>query len=256
MLARRADGGSVETVDISDNFGVFLVGEHVFVYYGSMSTAAPATAELRASVLSLVAALDPAVLSGESAALVVRDLAVIEKAAATGRMFAALRVAQSDAWRGQGHASAADWLAAQCGITVREAASQLGTAKKAEDLPKTKAAMRKGDLSPDQAEAVTGAAAADPGVEDSLLDSARNDTTSQLRDKAAKAKAAATDSATRERRIRAARSSSKPCCDPSRNRPSAPGAATASATPSRTAPTTRSSPCSRTSRVAAPSPPP
>jgi hypothetical protein len=38
------------------------------------------------------------------------------------------------------------------------------------------------------------------------LDSARKDTTSQLRDKAAKAKAAATDAATRERRIRASRS--------------------------------------------------
>jgi hypothetical protein len=164
------------------------------------------TAELRTELVAVVRALDPAVLSGESAAAVVRDLAVIEKAAATGRMFAALRVAQTDAWRGQGHASAADWLAAQAGITVREAASQLGTAKKAERLPKTKAAMRKGDLSPDQAEAVTGAAAADPGAEDSLLDSARNDTTSQLRDKAAKAKAAATDAATRERRIRAARS--------------------------------------------------
>ena len=46
--------------------------------------------------------LAPEQLSGEQPARVVSDLAIIEKAAATGRMFAALRVAQTDAWRGKG----------------------------------------------------------------------------------------------------------------------------------------------------------
>lgn len=164
------------------------------------------TADLRTATLGIVKDLHPEVLSGEQAAAVVRDLAVVEKAAATGRMFAAVRVATTDAWRGQGHLSAADWLAAQVGITVREAQAQLGTARKASRLPKTKQAMDDGDLSPTQAAAVTDAATADPAAEEDLLRSAATDTTASLKEKAAKAKAAATDSATRERRIHAERS--------------------------------------------------
>jgi len=166
----------------------------------------PPTTTLRTEILGVLADLRPETLSGDAAAAIVRDFATIEKAAATGRMFAAVRVAQTDAWRGQGHGSAADWLAAQAGITVREAAAQLSTAKQAEQLPDTERAMRKGRLSPGQAGAVAGAASADPDAEASLLDAAENDTTSRLKEKAAKAKAAATDSKTRERRIRAERS--------------------------------------------------
>ena len=66
--------------------------------------------------------------------------------------------------------------------------------------------MRDGKLSPGQAGAVAGAASVDPAAEDELLDAAANDTTSKLKEKAAKKKAAATDSRTRERRIRAERS--------------------------------------------------
>lgn len=153
-----------------------------------------------------MARLDAAVLSGDQAATLVADLATIEKAAAAGRMLAAVRVAKTDAWRGQGHASAADWLAAQAGITVREAAAQLGTARKAASFPKTESKMREGKLSPTQAGAVTDAAAADPAAEDDLLASAAADTTAALKERAARTKAAATDAQAREQRIRAERS--------------------------------------------------
>ena len=164
------------------------------------------TTELQAAVLAFVSSLTPELLTGEQAAIVVTDLALIEKAAATGRMFAALRVAQTNAWKGSGHASAADWLAAQCGISVTKAAAQLRTAKTATKLPKTKKAMDRGELSPDQADSVAGAAAVDPDAEEELLDSAGKDTTSELRRKADARKAAATDTAARERRIRKERS--------------------------------------------------
>lgn len=165
----------------------------------------PPAAELRTAAVALARTLDPELLTGEQAAAIVHDLAIAEKACATARMFAAVRVARTDAWRGQGHASAADWLAAQTGISVRAAASQLGTATKAGKLPKTADAMRNGRLSPDQAGAITDAATADPAAEDDLLSAAATDTTAALREKAARAKAAATDTATRERRIRAER---------------------------------------------------
>ncbi len=166
----------------------------------------PTASHLRTELIGFVRGLDAETLAPEAAMALVQELAAIEKAAATGRMFAAARVARSDAWRGQGHATAADWLAAQAGISVREAATQLGTAKRAAKLPDTERAMRDGRLSPTQADAVTDGATADPSAERSLLDSAANDTTAALRDKAAKARAAATDSATRERRIHARRS--------------------------------------------------
>lgn len=162
--------------------------------------------ELRTEVVTFTKALDPEVMTGEQAAAVVRELAVIEKAAATARMFAAVRVAKSDAWRGQGHASAADWLAAQAGITVARAAAQLRTGRQAGALPKTKRAMQEGDLSPDQAESVASASTADPDAEDELLRAAAEETAAALRRKADAARAAATDAAERARRVRRERS--------------------------------------------------
>ncbi|WP_426574899.1 HNH endonuclease [Aquihabitans sp. McL0605] len=162
----------------------------------------PSPSTLRADSLRVARLLDPSTMTGDQAAAVVADLAIAEKACATGRMFAAVRVAETDAWRGRGHQSAADWLAAETRISVRDAHAQLGTARRARNLPKTKKAMDHGELSPDQAAAVTDGATADPGVEDDLLDAAANDTHAALRDKAAKAKAAATDTAERERQIR------------------------------------------------------
>lgn len=166
----------------------------------------PTATEIRRHVLAFVGEVVPEELTPGAAVALVEEFAVIERAAATGRMFCALRVARSDAWRGQGHATAADWLAAKAGISVREAAAQLGTAKRAADLPKTRDAMRSGRLSPTQAGAVTDGASADPGAEDDLLASAEQDTTAALKEKAAKARAAATDSAHREAKIRSERS--------------------------------------------------
>ena len=164
------------------------------------------TADLCNQALYVAAVVDPDVMTGAQAAAAVEDLATADKAVGSTLLFLALRVATSDAWRGQGFASAADWLADKAGISVAEAARQLATAKKADQLPKTKDAMKKGGLSPDQAGAVADGATADPDAEDDLLDSAAKDTNKALKDKAAKAKAAATDSKTRERRIRARRS--------------------------------------------------
>ena len=157
-------------------------------------------------VVRFARALAPDAMSGGEASRVVVELAAVEKAAATARMFAAVRVARTEAWRGQGHASAAAWLAAQAGISVGRAQAQLRTARQADELPKTKEAMQRGDLSPDQADAVTGAAAADPDAEEELLKAAEQDTAAELRRKADAARAAATDAAERERRGRRERS--------------------------------------------------
>lgn len=181
---------------------MFVVHEQVFGYDDRMTK----TSELKDRALRCAASVEPEVMTGDQAAAAVRDLATVEKAAATARMFLALRVAKTSAWQGHGHKSAADWLAAQLGISVWEANKQLGTARKAEGLGKTKKAMRDGKLSPDQADAVADAATADPAAEDDLLDLAERATAKDLRDEAARRKAAATDDAARDRRIHRERS--------------------------------------------------
>ena len=162
--------------------------------------------QLRTEIRLVLEDFHPETMTGEQAAAAVERFGAIERAAAAGRMLATRRVEQTDAWRGQGHLSTSDWAAAKAGISVRAAASQLSTAKKAERLPKTQLAMRRGELSPDQAGAVTDAATADPSAEDDLLDMAANDTTANLKREAARRKAAATDRPERERRNRAQRS--------------------------------------------------
>src|SRR3954447_13664594 len=107
-----------------------------------------ATAVLRTQAVVLAGSIEPETMTGEQAAAALEDLVVADKALGSTIMFLALRAAQTNAWQGQGYASPADWLSAKAGISVYEAHRQLGTAKKAERLPKTKKAMKQGDLSP------------------------------------------------------------------------------------------------------------
>ena len=164
-----------------------------------------ATTNIRMQALQLAQDLDPQLLTAQQSLHVVEDLAVAEKAIATSLIFAAVRVASTELWRGHGHQTAADWLAAQLGITVREAKAMLQTGKRAENHPKTKAAMKKGTVSPSQAGTITDAADDDPDVEDDLLGTAEHDTTAKLEEKAAAAKAAATDEHQKAARARRGR---------------------------------------------------
>jgi hypothetical protein len=164
------------------------------------------TAELKDQALRVAGRVDPDVMSGPQAAAAVDDLAVAEKALAGTLLFVALRVAKTNAWRGQGFATAEEWMSAKVGISVHEARRQLGTARKADGLGKTKKAMREGRLSPDQADAVADAATADPTAEEDLLDLAERDTHKNLREEAQRRKAAVTDDAAQERQIHRERS--------------------------------------------------
>jgi hypothetical protein len=164
------------------------------------------TSDLRNQAIHTAGVIDPELMTGAQAAAAVKDLAMASNAVNATLMFVALRAAKTDGWKGQGHKSPADWLAAVAGVSVHEAHRLLGTARKANDLDKTKEAMKNGDLSPDQADTVTDAATADPSAEEDLLGCAARATNAKLREEAAKRKAAATDTAARERRIRRNRS--------------------------------------------------
>ena len=115
----------------------------------------------------------------------------IERCAAAAKTLLAERVEQSRVWAKEGHRSAAEHLARTSGSSVGAAHAGLETSEKLRRLPATEAAVRRGELSRAQAEAITDAAAVNPGAEQSLLEVAGTGTLAELRERANRAKAAA-----------------------------------------------------------------
>ncbi len=95
---------------------------------------------------------------------------------------AAAKVAQSEVWRGDGDRSAEDWLARNTGTTTAEAGRLVDTGRKLEQLPAVAEAVARGELSARQAEAIAGAATADPAAEGRLLHHAKAKTLRELQD--------------------------------------------------------------------------
>jgi Domain of unknown function (DUF222) len=114
----------------------------------------------------------------------------IERCAAAAKTLLAERVEQSRVWAQEGHRSAAEHLARESGSSVGAARAGLETSKQLRRLPATEAAVRRGELSRAQAQAITDAAAVNPGAEQSLLEAAGSGNLADLRDKANRAKAA------------------------------------------------------------------
>ena len=161
--------------------------------------------ELERAIGAFASGFEPALLSAFEAEGVMERAARVEHMAATVKALAAARVAETELWANDGDKTPAHMLAKRTGQTVSEAAQQLENARRLKDHPKTDAAARKGKLSPKQAAATTDAAAADPAAEDDLLDLAGRASLGELRDEAARRKAAADDLDERHRRIHAER---------------------------------------------------
>jgi len=132
-----------------------------------------ATAE--AAVGALCEGTDPSVLLGSDAldglartAVVVRRLAALQSALA-------VRVVESNTWRGRGSPTGELWLAKQLGCTTSSAHRLLATAKKLDELPATKQAFASGAISGDEADAIVAAAVVDPTAEAALLAIAAKD---------------------------------------------------------------------------------
>jgi len=162
--------------------------------------------ELRQTLQEIVEKLDPDVLESATAAGLVERFGAIENVAAAGKALAAARVARSGAWRSSGERSPAHWLARTTGTAVGTAAGVIETGTKVKELPQTQDALRRGELSEDQARHITSAAAAAPGAESELLETARRQSLSGLRDACERVKAAALpDGNERYAKIRAKR---------------------------------------------------
>jgi hypothetical protein len=135
--------------------------------------------------------LDPDYLSAEEATSLVRLFAEVERLGAAGRALMARQVERSGAWRSGGHRSAAHWMAEATGVPVGQAVGTLQTARALEHLPATEEAYRSGELSEARIREVATAAVANPRAEGELLEAARTDTVSSLKERCRRAVAEA-----------------------------------------------------------------
>jgi hypothetical protein len=162
-------------------------------------------AELEKAMGAFASGFDPALISASQAEGVMERAARIEHMAATVKALAAARMCETELWEQGGDRTPAHMLARRTGQTVSEAAQQLENAKRLNAHPKTDAAARKGKLSPKQAAAITDAASGDPRAEDDLSALADRASLGELRDEAARRKAAASDLEERHKKIHAER---------------------------------------------------
>jgi hypothetical protein len=157
--------------------------------------------ELRRAMGEYARSFDPSRVSARDAARL-RDVAsAIKHMAASLEAQAAARVAETSVWKKSGERSAAHELAAASGTSLARARETLDTGRRLGELPATAEALRRGDLSMEQACLVASAAADDPDAETRLLETARSGSVGELRDECARVKANACDREVRRRRI-------------------------------------------------------
>jgi len=155
--------------------------EHVFE-----SVALSDVHEARTTVDALTRRLRPEEVPAGEVAAMWEAFAAIERQASAAKTLLAARVAELHT----GPGAPEEELARKAGTSTRAARRAIATSRHLKSLPGVEAALRRGDLSPDQADAVADAAAVNPGAESSLVDTARTASLKQLRDAAVRAKAA------------------------------------------------------------------
>jgi hypothetical protein len=144
-----------------------------------------------AAMRGLVGRLEPAAVPLPEVMDLVRDLDAIRRLADAALTLLADRIEQSGVWERRGFAGPAEHLAALAGVPVGQARQIFDTARHLDTLPATETALRSGRLSSAQAAAVTAGAAANPAAERSLLEVAATQSVRDLRDAAARVRAAA-----------------------------------------------------------------
>ncbi len=159
------------------------------------------------SLGSLVRGLDPGAFAVADGVRLVEIGTQIERLGSAVRMAGAGMVARAGTWEGQGDRTAAQWLARKSGTSMSDAIGTVKAAEQLASLPATAAAMRRGELSAEQAKEIAGAAIVNPAAEQQLLAHAQVASVNELRDEARRVRAAADpDTEATARMIHAARS--------------------------------------------------
>jgi len=167
--------------------------------------AAFTVSDLGRLVCGVASRFDARRLDREGAALATKEWSVIAHAAQAALALAAARVQECGPPPSAGAHDASGFVAKQTGTTTAKAKDAIkhGTRMGASD--KTRRAATSGALSPEQASAITDAAAVNPEAEDRLLDDAPSSSVGELREKCAKAKAEKQDLEAIEKQIHARR---------------------------------------------------
>ena len=155
----------------------------------------------------IVSALDPEVLDPEYAVELVEQFSKMEKIASAGKALAASKVESSGTWKATSDRSAAHFIARKTGDSVGQTINALKTAKHLQELPKTDKAFRSGEITSAQAAEITSAASLDPSSEANLLEVARTEGISGLREASLQVRAGAmADEIERAERLHRSRS--------------------------------------------------
>ncbi len=135
--------------------------------------------------------LDPDAIPASEATRLYEGLERIVRTATAARVLLARRVDDSMEWKRTGFRSAAEFLAARSGTSLGAAKTDLETSNALRDLDETRRQMLAGSLSPDQGGVIAGAAKRNRSAERHLIKKAKKANLQELREEAAKAKAAA-----------------------------------------------------------------
>lgn len=151
-----------------------------------------------AEVLEVVAAvhdvcrrLDPSAIPLHEVPDAFDALASLERLGGGAVLRMAARYDEAGAWKRNGAKSVEDDIARKTGTGTGRARRNLSTSKRLRRQPRTDEAIRRGHVSPDQANEVSDGADASPEEEERLLDAARREPLHELRQRAAAARAKA-----------------------------------------------------------------
>ncbi len=159
-------------------------------------------AEVRERFADLTDRLDPDDLPASYAPALWCELDQLARQVAAAKVLVARRVDDSQVWRREGFASAAEYLAAHGGTSLGAARRELDTSKALPQLPATKQALLEGAVSLDQGALIADAARVNPQAERTLVEAAGRDSFKELKERSLRAKAAGDpDPAGTQRRI-------------------------------------------------------
>lgn len=161
---------------------------------------------LSQSIIEVATGFDAHSLTPSQADRVVSVCSRMEASIASVKALAAARSAEGSSWKNEGYRSPADQLAHRAGMSPGAARRALDTGRRMISQPEVARAALAGELTLEQAAAVSDGAAADPGQARQLIERARYATVPELNQEAAQVKAANTDLEARRRAIHSRRS--------------------------------------------------
>ncbi|HEY9379375.1 MAG TPA: DUF222 domain-containing protein, partial [Jiangellaceae bacterium] len=115
---------------------------------------------VRGQLAELVDALDPDAVSGRAARELWVEFDRIERLGSAGKTLLARRIAQTHRPDRSGSKSAAEELARKAGTSTGQANDAVHTSQRLPEQPPVENALRRGELSPAQAAAISAAVAA------------------------------------------------------------------------------------------------